>query len=67
MALKDSSVEVFGRICDATSELVNEAQVVWSENFNAVSKQQAVIVDSPVVDSSPILAEPVIADEILAN
>lgn len=36
-AFKVSSVEIFDKIREATFGLLNEAQIVWNENFNAVS------------------------------
>lgn len=35
--LKSSSVEIFDKIREATFGLLNEAQIVWNENFNTIS------------------------------
>ncbi|KAG5678011.1 hypothetical protein PVAND_007720 [Polypedilum vanderplanki] len=34
-SLKFSTIEFFDKICDATTSVLNEAQIVWNENFNA--------------------------------
>lgn len=57
-ALKLSSIETFESIKDATVGLLNEAQIVWNENFNAVANSKSVetvvepfveVVEAPVV------------------
>lgn len=40
VAVKDASVDVFNKICEVIVGLLNEAQIVWSENFNAVTNAE---------------------------
>jgi len=38
--VKSATIEVFDKIREATVGLLNEAQIVWSENFNTVANSK---------------------------
>ena len=57
-ALKLSSSEVFDKICQVIADLLNEAQIVWNENFNAVSNAQPSVASPPPVASpTPVIVD----------
>jgi hypothetical protein len=59
--LSSSTGEFFGKVRDVTVGLIDEAQMVWNDNFNAVSNlQQEVVTEPPPVVAPP----PVVVDAI---
>lgn len=36
--VRSTSVECFDKVCEATHNLISEAQILWNENFNSNSK-----------------------------
>jgi hypothetical protein len=64
-AVKVFSVDIFGNIYDGTVALLNEAQIVWNENFNAVSSPKVVEVVQETVTAAPVF-EPELVPEIVS-
>jgi len=48
-ALKTSFVELFVKVQEATAAAINEAQIVWNENFNGEAIKPQVVVEPPPV------------------